>query len=162
MCILNKWKKDEIETVIIKIEIDTFNDTESVDISNGLCTYCSRNPLDFSHTPTLKAFIATGFDNGKFTFKQVKYVPSDTGFLIVSQGGTTSTANVPVGRSSDYRENAITGNLFEGSLGGSVRIVVPAGRAAYMFGVANGKVGIYRTANAFTCAANKAFLMINQ
>ena len=162
LCVLNKWKNGEAETIINRIVIESVKESEQVNVSHGMCTFCSTVPLDFSSTTALKAYIATGFEDGKFLFKQVKYVPSDTGFLIVAQGVTASTATVPVGRSSNYKENAVSGNLFEGSLGGSVRIVVPTGKAAYMFGVADGKVGIYRTANAFTCAPNKAFLMVNQ
>ena len=161
LCVLNKWKKDEAETIITSIVVESVKEYEEVNITYGMCTFCSTVPLDFSQTSNLKAFIATGYDNGKFLFKQVKYVPSDTGFLIVSQGGTATTANVPVGRSSNYRDNAITGNLFEGSLGAFIRIIVPAGKAAYMFGVSNGEVGIYRTAHAFSCAPNKAYLIVN-
>ena len=162
LCVLNKWKRGEAETVINRIVIESIKEYEQVNVTNGMCTFCSTVPLDFSATPTLKAFIATGFEDGKFIFKQVKYVPSDTGFLIVSQGGTSSTAIAPVGRSSNYRENAVTGNLFKGALGAVARILVPDGQAAYMFGVSNGKVGIYRTSNIFTCAPNKAYLIVNE
>jgi hypothetical protein len=161
LCVLNRWEQDEAETIITSIVIESVKEYEEVSISYGMRTFCCTVPLDFSQTQNLKAFIATGFDNGKFIFKQVKYVPSATGFLIVSQGGTATSANIPVGRSSNYRDNAITGNLFEGSLGSFVRIVVPTGKAAYMFGVSKGEVGIYRTANAFSCAPNKAYLLIN-
>lgn len=162
LCVLNKWKRGEAETVINRIVIESIKEYEPVNVTNGMCTFCSTVPLDFSATPTLKAFIATGFEDGKFIFKQVKYVPSDTGFLIVSQGGTSSTAIAPVGRSSNYRENAVTGNLFKGALGAVARILVPDGQSAYMFGVSNGKVGIYRTADIFTCAPNKAYLIVNE
>lgn len=162
LCVLNKWKKDEAETIITKIVIESVKEDEEVDISNGMCTFCSTVPLDFTDTPHLKAFVATAYDNGKFIFKQVNYVPSDTGFLIVAEGSTASSAKVPVGRSSDYRENAITGNLFEGSLGAAVRITVPTGMVVYMFGVADGVVGIYKAGTGFTCAANKAYLLVNE
>lgn len=162
LCVLNKYKNGEAETLITKIVIESVKETENVNIPYGMCTFCSTVPLDFSNTPTLKAFIATGYDQGKFTFKQVKYVPSATGFLIVSQNSTASTASVPVGRSANYKENAITGNLFEAALGAFVRVVVPNGQAAYIFGVSDGEVGIFRTANAFTCAPNKAYLLVNE
>ena len=160
LCVLNKWKKDEAETIITKIVIESAKEYEQVDLSNGMCTFCSTVPLDFSETTNLKAFVATGYDNGKFIFKQVKYVPSDTGFLIVSQGGSSTTANVPVGRSSNYRENAISNNLFNGSLG-AVNVIPTSGKKYYIFAVADGEVGIYKMNNTFRCQAKKAYLVVD-
>lgn len=160
LCVLNKWKKDEAETIITRIVIESAKEYEQVDLSNGMCTFCSTVPLDFTETTNLKAFVATGYDNGKFIFKEVKYVPSDTGFLIVSQGGSSTTANVPVGRSSNYRENAISNNLFIGSLG-AVNVIPTSGKKYYIFAVADGEVGIYKMNNTFRCQANKAYLVVN-
>jgi hypothetical protein len=160
LCVLNKWKKDEAETIITRIVIESAKEYEQVDLSNGMCTFCSTVPLDFTETTNLKAFVATGYDNGKFIFKEVKYVPSDTGFLIVSQGGSSTTANVPVGRSSNYRENAISNNLFNGSLG-AVNVIPTSGKKYYIFAVADGEVGIYKMNNTFRCQANKAYLVVD-
>jgi hypothetical protein len=160
LCVLNKWKKDEAETIITRIVIESAKEYEQVDLSNGMCTFCSTVPLDFSESTNLKAFVATGYDNGKFIFKEVKYVPSDTGFLIVSQGGSSTTANVPVGRSSNYRENAISNNLFNGSLG-AVNVIPTSGKKYYIFAVADGEVGIYKMNNTFRCQANKAYLVVD-
>ncbi|MBQ9356331.1 MAG: hypothetical protein IJT98_03470 [Prevotella sp.] len=162
LALLTRYVSGEATTVIDSIVIMSVKDYETVDVSHGMCTFCSTVPLDFSQSSTLKAYVATKFDNGRFTFREVSYVPSDTGFLIVAQGGTASSATVPVGRSDNYRENAIATNLFEGCLSSGARIVVPSGNAAYMFGVADGKVGIFRTASAFTSLPNKAYLIVNE
>ena len=161
LCVLNKWKNNEAETVITKIVIESVNETETVDISNGMSTFCSKVPLDFSATPNLKAYVATGYDNGKFIFKEVKYVPSDTGFLIVAQSSTATSATVPVGRSTDYKENAISGNLFTGKLE-TTKINTPSGAQCYMFGVGDGAVGIYPVYGTFYCRAQKAYLTVTQ
>ena len=65
LCVLNKWKRGEAETVINRIVIESIKEYEPVNVTNGMCTFCSTVPLDFSATPTLKAFIATGFEDGK-------------------------------------------------------------------------------------------------
>lgn len=161
LCVLTHWSTGGDVTIINRIIIESVNDTETVDISNGMSTFCSRNPLDFSATSNLKAYVATGYENGKFIFKQVNYVPSNTGFLVVSQGGDAATADVPVGRSADYRENAIEGNLFQGYLS-SVSTYIPSGKAGYAFGVANGEVGIYKIKTGFVCSPNKAILLVNE
>lgn len=161
MCLLNKWKKNEAETIVTKIEIDTFNDNETVDISNGLCTYCSKNPLDFSSLTSIKAYIVTGYDNGKFIFKQVKYVPSNTGFLIVRDGGSANSATIPIGRSTNYKENVITGNMFIGCLK-QTSIAVNDEYKYYEFGKAYGYIACYLMWWDFTCAANKAYIAVKK
>ena len=144
LCVLNKWKLNEAETIITKIVITTASNTETVDVSHGLSTYCSKNPLDFSNNTNLKAYVATKYSDGKFIFKQVDYVPSQTGFLIVYQGGSATEVTVDIGRSSDYRENYISTNLFRGEL------------------TAKTIVGIYKMNSnlGFSCGANKAYLMV--
>lgn len=161
MCILNKWKKDEAETIVIKIEIDTYSDNETVNVSDGLATYCSKNPLDFSSLSSIKAFVATGYSDGKFIFKQVNYVPSNTGFLVVRDGGSATTATIPVGRSSNYRENVITGNLFVGCLTATA-ISVNDQYRYYEFGKADGNIGVYLMSSNFTCAAKKAYIAVKK
>ena len=161
LCVLTHWSADGDVTIINRIVIESVKETETVDISNGMSTYCCTNPLDFSTTSNLKAYVAIGFDNGKFIFKQVNYVPSNTGFLVVSQGGDAATANIPVGRSSNYKENTIDGNLFRGYLA-SVSVYLPYGKAGYAFGVANGEVGIYRINTGFVCRPNKAILLVDE
>ena len=161
LCVLTHWSADGDVTVINRIVIESVKETETVDISNGMSTFCSTVPLDFSATPNLKAYVATGFENGKFIFKEVKYVPSDTGFLIVAQGGISTSATVPVGRSTDYKENAIDGNLFTGKLE-TTKINTPLGAQCYMFGVGDGAVGIYPVYGTFYCRAQKAYLTVAQ
>ena len=161
LCVLNKWKLNEAETIITKIVITTASNTETVDVSHGLSTYCSKNPLDFSNNTNLKAYVATKYSDGKFIFKQVDYVPSQTGFLIVYQGGSATEVTVDIGRSSDYRENYISTNLFRGELTAKT-IGYLYGYSYYIFAEASGNVGIYKMNSnlGFSCGANKAYLMV--
>lgn len=161
LCLLTHWAQGSDETFIDSIIIETASDTESVNVSEGMSTFCSKVPLDFSSSSTLKAYVATGFDNGKFIFKQVNYVPSNTGCLIVSTGGTSSTATVPVGRSADYKQNAVSTNLFLGCLN-ATNITIPSGKDGYAFGVADGEVGIFKISSGYRCAAQKAVLLVNR
>ena len=158
LCFLPEYTSGSRTTIISSIVVETASDTESVDVSNGMCTYCSKNPLDFSHSTQLKAYVATGYSGGKFTFKQVKYVPSNTGFLVVASSGV-ATGSIDIGRSEDYKDNAITSNLFTGCL---VQTAIPTTQIAlyqyFVFGVADGQVGIYRVSPGFQCAAGKAYL----
>jgi len=159
LCVLNKWKKNEAETIITRIVIESVKEYETIDVSNGLSTFCSTVPLDFSSTSNVKAFIATGYDNGKFTFQQVKYVPSNTGFLAVSQGGSATSVSVPVGRSSDYHENVISGNLFIGCLK-QTSVSVNNQEKYYVFGKAYGYIAVYLMWWDFNCAAKKAYIAV--
>ena len=158
LCFLSEYTSGSRTTIINSIVVETASDTESVDVSNGMCTYCSKNPLDFSHSTQLKAYVATGYSGGKFTFKQVKYVPSNTGFLVVASSGV-ATGSIDIGRSEDYKDNAITSNLFTGCL---VQTAIPTNMMTmyqyFVFGVSDGQVGIYRVSSNFQCAAGKAYL----
>ena len=161
LCVINKWKKGETETIITKIVIETASNGETVNLLYGLCTYCSTNPLDFSSTPNLKAYVATGYENGNFIFKQVKYVPSMTGFLVVSSDRKVSTVSLPIGRSKNYRENVIGINLFQGTIS-AVQIVPETGKGYYIFAAADGKVGIFKMIESFRCQTRKAYLLVDE
>ena len=160
LSMLTRYVSGSATTIIDSIVIMSVKDYETLDVSNGMCTFCSTVPLDFSHNSTLKAYVAKGYDNGKFIFRQVDYVPSNTGFLVVSQGGAASSATVAVGRSSNHRENMPGSNLFVGKLT-RTQIQVESGKKCFMFGVADGNVGIYDAGSSFYCAANKAYLEVN-
>lgn len=161
LCLLTHWAQGSDETFIDSIIIETATDNVSVDLSNSLCTYCSKNPLDFSSLSSVKAFIATGYDNGKFIFKQVKYVPSNTGFLIVRDGGSSTSATIPIGRSTNYRDNYISGNLFIGCLK-QTSITVNNEYKYYEFGNADGNIGVYLMSSNFSCAAYKAYIAVKK
>lgn len=161
LCVINKWKKGETETIITKIVIETASNGETVNLTDGLCTYCSTNPLDFSSTTNLKAYVATGYENGNFIFKQVKYVPSMTGFLVVSSDRKVSTVSLPIGRSKNYRENVIGINLFQGTIS-AVQIVPETGKGYYIFAAADGKVGIFKMIESFRCQTRKAYLLVDE
>ena len=161
LSVLTHWSADGDETFINKIVVETANDYESVDISDGLCTYCSGNPLDFSSLSSVKAFVATGYEDGKFTFQQVKYVPANTGFLIVRDGGNSSSVNIPIGRSGNYKENLITGNMFRGCLQ-QKSIEVNDNERKYVLGKADGNIALYLMSRNFQCKSGKAYIAVPQ
>ncbi len=161
LCVLNKFSLKTAETIINKIIIETAADSENIDLSTDLCTYCSNNPLDFSNVTTAKAYIATEYQDGKFIFKQVKYVPSHTGFLISRASGTSNTITVPIGRSSNYKDNTITGNLFIGCLK-FTSIPINSEYNYYIFGKAYGYMAIYLMWWDFHCISKKAYIAVKK
>ena len=163
LCLLTGYTQGSAETFIDYIIIETSTDNVSVDLSNGLCTYCCKNPLDFSGLTSVKAFVATGYNEGKFTFKQVNYVPSNTGFLIVRDGGSVNTASIPFGRNLVYKDNVITGNLFIGCLKETdIPVNDDDEYKYYCLGKAYGYIGCYLMWWNFTCAANKAYIAVKK
>lgn len=161
LCVLNKWKRNEAETIITKIVIETASNEETVRLTEGMCTYCSNNPLNFSAATGVRAYVATGYENGNFTFRQVEYVPSQTGFLVVADRKTDKSATIAIGRSSDYRKNAVDNNLFIGALS-VLRVSLEEGKKYFIFAVADGKVGIFRMNRNFKCDASKAYLVVDE
>lgn len=163
LAMLNRWVQGSNETIIDSIIIVSVKDYETVDVSNGLSTFCSTVPLDFSSLTSTKAFITSGYSDGKFTFKQVNYVPSNTGFLVVRDGGSANSVNIPVGRSSNYKDNVITGNMFIGCLEEeSIPVNDDDEYKYYCFGKAYGYIGCYLMWWNFTCAANKAYIAVKK
>ncbi len=158
---MNKYKSGVQETIISRIVVESVITQETMELKHGMCTFTSRVPLDFSQVTTAKAYVATGFSNGKFTFKRVKYVPSDTGFLVVANDPTTKSLQVPVGRSANYQDNAVAKNLFQPILANQ-EIVMTEGIRYFILGVSNHKMGIYELHTNHMCEANKSYLLVDE
>ena len=75
----------------------------------GSETYCFASALDFSKLEGLKAYVATGYDDGVVIFTRVKTVKSGEGVLIK---GTPGDYEVPIlERSNDNTLNLLIGVL---------------------------------------------------
>ncbi len=148
-------------TVIRKIIIDKVKNYEVVDMSNGMATMYTTVPLDFSVITDVSAYVASDYADGKFTFTKAKFVPSLTGFLIVSENGFRGTAAIPVGRSSNYLLNVVGTNYFKGSLS-SAKITLSENELYYIFAKSGDKVGLYQMVNDFVNKPNRAYLKVSQ
>lgn len=78
----------------------------------GSKVYCGASALDFSEVEGLKAYVATGYDNGRVTLTRVMTVKAGEGILIKGNAGNYG---VPV----IERSNDNTLNLFVGVQGSS-------------------------------------------
>ena len=73
----------------------------------GSEAYCSASALDFSKQERLKAYVATGYDNGIVTLTRVKTVKSGEGILVKGMPGDYK---VPIlERSNDSNLNLLVG-----------------------------------------------------
>ncbi len=160
-CMVSRFNAGSAYTVVRKIIIDKVKEYETVDMSNGMATLYTTVPLDFSNSTEVSAYVASGYADGKFNFTKVKYVPSLTGCLIVSESGFKGSAQIPVGRSSNYLLNAIGANYFRGSVSNSI-ISVSEDALYYIFAKSGNKVGLFQMMNGFSNKAKKAYLMVDQ
>lgn len=147
-----------IQTVLQRVVINTATVSEGLAMPYGMATYYSTHPLDFSAITKAKAYIATGFRNGKFSFRQVRYVPSYTGFLVVAEGGANAVS-MPVGRSTFSLDNTVPENLFKGMITAGP---IPSyhGCDLYIIGHDDQGTGIFQVQPGFTCKQKKAYLVV--
>ena len=98
------------------------------------------------------------FDGGKFSFRQVRYVPSYTGFLVVAEGGANAVS-MPVGRSTFSLDNTVPENLFKGMITAGP---IPSyhGCDLYIIGHDDQGTGIFQVQPGFTCKQKKAYLVV--
>ena len=143
-------------TADLTVDVKFVFDGETSDLtigSEGLATYCSDQPLDFSEEADVKVYVASGFnpDNGKLLLMHVDEVPARTGLYVKGKPGTYK---IPVKPTSFYYLNLLK-PVFEAT-------TIPEwedGGVNYV--LANGPDGLvfYRSANA-SLSANKAYLQL--
>lgn len=159
LCVQTRWTQDTQVTIINSIVIETNKTDETISMPYGMRTYCSNNPLNFSGKRSIKAYLATGFRDGKFVFEQVTYVPARTGFLLVRRGNTTSF-DVHIGRSSDYKDNIIGTNLFTGLV--SAASIPNDGADHYVVGHTSNGENIFKVQPGFQCKTKTAYLTVSE
>ncbi|MBR3656069.1 MAG: leucine-rich repeat domain-containing protein [Prevotella sp.] len=132
---------------------------ETITISSALqVTYMSDKNLDFTSKPELKAYVATGYDKftGTIWLTRVKYVPANTGFLVMGEAGSYDIPVVPGGPTSYYV------NLFKGTLDGTTIYTTEGNFTNYY--LSNGEFGVsfYKVTKeeGVTIGANRAYLQI--
>ena len=152
----DQWKE------FTNIEEKDFSDIStsvSISISSAnQVTYMSDKNLDFTNKPELKAYVATGYDTvtGTIWLTRVKYVPANTGFLVMGDAGSYDIPIVSGGSTSYYM------NLFKGTLEAAT-IYTTEGNCTNYY-LSNGKFGVsfYKVTKeeGVTIGANRAYLQI--
>jgi len=128
--------------------------TEITLSSDGESTYCCEYDLDFSQTPDICAYIASGYypQNGCVLLTRVLEVPAGTGIVVKGDAGTY---RVPFGTSSAYYLNLLVGNIepltAEPEENGLANLFLTNG--------ADG-LGFYHFSTAFALEANRARLQL--
>lgn len=124
---------------------------ETITIANGITTFSSMQPLDFSASTAPKAYVATDYTDGVLNFLRVEQcIPSQTGLLLVGEGEYT----VPIVPTT--------------SVGGSNLLVSTAEAAVtlsnegevYVLSRQNGVVGFYQNAAGLVVPQGKAYLTL--
>ncbi len=157
ICIENQ----DTEGVISKIQISSIRDSWVIDTQYGIATMSANVPLNFSDVAA-KAYIATGFSDGKFTFTQVKYVPSNVGVLVITDRNQT-TISVPVGRGLSLADNLVpSSQLFFTTAESTLIHSNNPGEAYYIVGRSGGKNGIFKiNSTTFVNSARHAYLKVS-
>ncbi len=146
-------------TVIDKIVVTSVKNNVSVQIPYGMATLGSNVPLDFSNVDA-KAYIATAFADGKFTFKRITYVPANVGVLVVPNSGQ-SVLSVPVGRGVTLVDNMVPSDqLFCTSIYTNIVYNNPP-YYYYVFGYDGSRVRIFKeTSSTFVAYGGHAYLRV--
>ena len=147
----NGWK--ELKNIV------EMGETAPISISSAnQLTYCSDKDLDFSSTPELKAYVATGYDKttGTIWLTRVKDVPANTGFLLMGEKGDY---DVPV---KDGGSNSYYKNLFKGTLSGMTLQATDGGNTNYYLSSGDYGVGFYKVTKAggVELKPNRAYLSV--
>jgi hypothetical protein len=75
---------------------------------SGIGTFCSTNPMDFSDTDDIKAYIVSAFNpaTSEVTLTRVANVPANTGIVVTGAAGTYT---IPLGNSKTIASNLLVG-----------------------------------------------------
>ena len=131
--------------------------SESITISKALqVTYMSDKNLDFTGYPDLKAYVATGYDkaSGTIWLTRVKYVPANTGILLMGEAGDYE---IPVkkGESTSYYMN-----LFKGTIEGTTIQTTDGDNTNYYLSKGDAGVGFYKVQGSVELKPNRAYLSV--
>ena len=122
-------------------------------MAHDQATFSCTKALDFSGVEGLKAYIASGIQNGKVLLTRVESVPANTGLFLVGTEG------------QEYKVPYATSVAFYGNLLKPVTTaqVVPATDGSYtnyLYGEVDGVKGFYKSSGSGTVAAGKAYLQL--
>ena len=146
----------DIEKVSKSFDIvdDIALDNVTITMSNTVRTFCSDYDLDFSNHPTLKAYIASGFNpmTNKLQLTRVYQVPADEGLYLAGEAGNYEVPYTGT--------NMVYSNLLKGVT--TATTIYPTEGDYTNFILANGShgVGFYTLSSTGQLAAGKAYLQL--
>ncbi len=134
--------------------VATFEATKAViTLAHAQATYSCTQALDFTGITGLKAYIASGYSNGKVLLTRVDVVPANTGLLLVGTEG--ETYKVPFTTTTAFYSNLLKPV--------TTAKVIPATEGDYtnfLYGEVEGVKGFYKSSGTGTVAAGKAYLQL--
>ncbi len=157
LCLTNSYDESGTETIINRITIETRDDV-GFNVEHGMATVSCTQPLDFSNVDA-KAYIATGFEDGRFNFTRIYYVPENTGVLVVTENGAKNIS-VPVGRGPSVTDNLVPNEELFVATVKNTSVSIQSGYSYYMVGRAGGNTGIFKASRSFTSKAGHAYLKV--
>ncbi len=118
----------------------------------GIGTFCGSNPIDFSSTDDLKAYVVSSFESatGEVILSRVNYVPPFTGVVVKGNKGVHT---IPAGAGTPLYPN-----ILKGVTENKVLNKVDGDYTNYILAEKSGNVGFYAVSNGSTLNAGKAYL----
>ncbi len=136
------------------IVVATFEATkEFITMAHSQATFSCSQALDFTNVSGLKAYIASGYDNGMVLLTRVDKVPANTGLLLVGSEG--ATYKVPYAEVSSYYVN-----LLKPVLTAQVVPTTTGEYTNYLYGEKDGVKGFYKSSGVGEVSAQKAYLQL--
>ena len=134
--------------------VATFNANKAfITMEHSQQTFSCPQALDFTGTG-LKAYIASGFNNGTVLLTQVDVVPANTGLFIVGTEG--QQYKVPF-----TTEKAFYSNLLKPVTTAQVIPTTEGAYTNYLYGEVDGVKGFYKSSGSGQVAAGKAYLQLS-
>ena len=133
--------------------VATYNATKAfITMAHSQQTFSCTQPLDFTNTG-LKAYIASGFNNGVVLLTRVDVVPANTGLFLVGTEG--QEYKVPF-----TANNSFYSNLLKPVTTAQVIPTTEGEYTNYLYGEVNEVQGFYKSSGSGTVAAGKAYLQL--
>ena len=140
------------------INMDVYTgETTSISISGAKqVTYMSDRDLDFTARSDLKAYVATGYDKltGTIWLTRVKYVPANTGFLLMGEAGDYKIPSSSGASTSYYM------NIFKGTIEGTDIQTIEGANTNYYLSNGDAGVGFYKVQGKVSLKPNRAYLSV--
>ena len=134
--------------------VATFKATkEFIQMAHNQATFSCSQALDFSGVDGLKAYIASGYDDGIVLLTRVEKVPANTGLLILGSEG--QTYKIPYAS-----VKAVYSNFLKPVLTAQTVAQTEGAYTNYLYGEKDGIVGFYKSSGSGTVAAQKAYLQL--
>ena len=118
----------------------------------GIATFCGSNPIDFSGTDDVKAYVVSSFESatGEVTLTRVNYVPPFTGVIVKGDKGVHT---IPAGVGQPMYPNLLKGVTTNTALN-----KVNGDYTNYVLANKGGNLGFYAVSDGSTLGAGKAYL----